>query len=446
MPRECLERVRRSRHVGAPDGAGRLRRLGRRGQLGWSVATSPAAVAQPGREIAERRAIGNEGLVARQLLGERSRRSPPARFARARAIISTSAASPNSASSSFWFRNAVAAATPTSAPVIPPVCANVASITADARRVHPDRRALRQELLLAAGLLDVLGDAADPAVEALAERGVEVRSGGPEARRRRRRGRASTRSSLQAVAVRRAASPAWDRASAVRSASVSSRTSATGARGVRPSIADSVPRSLPMPLEKNRVISSAPTNACHWRSASARRNVPLERSLAQRRWSSVSKACAANAPQRVGLDGLVLEVVRDALDERREAGEASGKRPGRERAPCVPIRAQRIDPLPDRGDGVARRAHRSAGPARPPGSTRAPRPRPAMPASASSRAMSSRTVGAIGGVGRHPVDHDQQRQPAVARAAEHLPRDAVGVARRRRHEDRRGRRPRPVDR
>ena len=33
-----------------------------------------------------------------------------------------------------------------------------------------------------------------------------------------------------------------------------------------------------MPLENSRVISSAPTNACHWRSASARRNVPRARS------------------------------------------------------------------------------------------------------------------------------------------------------------------------
>ena len=62
------------------------------------------------------------------LLGERRRRAASSRF-RARAISSTIAASPNSAPSSFWLRNAVAAATPTSVPVRPAVWMNVASIT-----------------------------------------------------------------------------------------------------------------------------------------------------------------------------------------------------------------------------------------------------------------------------------------------------------------------------
>ena len=83
-----------------------------------------------------------------------------------------------------------------------------------------------------------------------------------------------------------------DRASATMSASASSRTSATGARGVPRMSAESVPRTLPMPLENSRVTSSAPTNACHWRSASARRNVPRARS-SRRDASSDSNAAWA---------------------------------------------------------------------------------------------------------------------------------------------------------
>ena len=97
-----------------------------------------------------------------------------------------------------------------------------------------------------------------------------------------------------------------------------------------------------MPLEKKRVISSAPTNACHWRSASARRNVPPCEPLPERGRLG-GKAWRGEPAQRVGLDRLVLEVVGHALDERREPGKAPGQRPCGERAARIPIRAERVD-------------------------------------------------------------------------------------------------------
>ena len=81
----------------------------------------------------------------RKLLGRRQVRVEPRALRRERAastawsccracwIDSTMAASPNSADSSFWLRNAVAAATPTSAPVRPPVWRNVRKHHAGAR-------------------------------------------------------------------------------------------------------------------------------------------------------------------------------------------------------------------------------------------------------------------------------------------------------------------------
>ena len=69
---------------------------------------------------------------------------------------------------------------------------------------------------------------------------------------------ATERSSDQAEAVRRAASAAWSRATATRSSVVASRISATGAVEGRKMLAIA-PRTAPIPLEKIRVMSSAPT-------------------------------------------------------------------------------------------------------------------------------------------------------------------------------------------
>ena len=51
------------------------------------------------------------------------------------------------------------AATPTSVPVIPPVCANVASITPMPAALTPTDAPLARKRFCAAGRLDVLGDA-----------------------------------------------------------------------------------------------------------------------------------------------------------------------------------------------------------------------------------------------------------------------------------------------
>ena len=54
---------------------------------------------------------------------------------------------------------------------------------------------------------------------------------------------------------------------------MAARISATGAVAGRKA-ATIAPRTRPIPSEKKRVIWSAPTYDCQWRSASSRRNVP----------------------------------------------------------------------------------------------------------------------------------------------------------------------------
>ena len=63
--------------------------------------------------------------------------SRPRSPSRARSIISCTAASPKSAFISFWLRNAVAAATPTSAPVSPPVWRKTLSMIVTAPALTP---------------------------------------------------------------------------------------------------------------------------------------------------------------------------------------------------------------------------------------------------------------------------------------------------------------------
>ena len=251
-------------------------------------------------------------------------------------------------------------------------------------------------------------------------------------------------SSAQSAAVRRAASAACDRASATMSARASSRTSATGARGVPRMSAEIVPRTLPMPLENSRVTSSAPTNACHWRSASARRNVPRARS--SRRDAQLRLVRGLRAPaQRVGLDRLVLHVVGDALEQGGEPGEAAGQRAGGERPAGVAVAPERVDPGTERRDGIGRqsvgplveralgdREHlERAGSRGPRRRGRGHRCRTRRAAGRRRRARPARSAGVV----RHPVDDDDQRQAAVAGPEQDVPRHAVGVAGRGRDED-----------
>ena len=112
-----------------------------------------------------------------------------------------------------------------------------------------------------------------------------------------------------------------------------------------------MPRTLPMPLENSRVISSAPTNACHWRSASARRNVPRPRSSRSEASSDLERGLGAPT-ERVGLDRLVLGVVGHALEQRREPREAPRERTGGEGTPGIPVPPEDVDPGTERRDGV----------------------------------------------------------------------------------------------
>src|SRR6266508_494152 len=189
-----------------------------------------------------KRASSSAKLAARS--SSRWRRAPP--------ISSTIAASPNSADRSFWLRNAVAAATPTSVPVRPPVWMNVASMTPVPTALTPI------EALWASSRFGrplAWMSAAIPSIQA--------------SRRSRRRSSKPTEaphsvgssdmtasmagSSAHAVAVRRAASAACRWATASRSSIVAARTSDTGARAGRTS-AEIAPRRRPIPCEKKRVI------------------------------------------------------------------------------------------------------------------------------------------------------------------------------------------------
>ena len=96
----------------------------------------------------------------------------------------------------------MAAATPTSAPVIPPECANVASITPIPAALTPTEAPLARKRFEPPVCLDVLGDPRDPALESRAERARRTRETAPQRRSSATSSRVE-RSSLQAVAVRR---------------------------------------------------------------------------------------------------------------------------------------------------------------------------------------------------------------------------------------------------
>ena len=411
------------------------------GTTGWSardVVAPRRAGVRRGR--AARRRRRHQPLVPRQLLverrGERLDRAAPAR----RPIISTSAASPNSASSSFWLRNAVAAATPTSAPVIPPVCANVASITpipaaltpteapfgrgAACRRPSPGRpRAIQST---------------QPSRRPVSAR--RSAATGPTARDRRRPRRASRGSSAQSAAVRRAASAAWDRASATMSASASSRTSATGARGVPRMSAESVPRTLPMPLENSRVTSSAPDE----RLPLAERLGAQERAAGRGRSRRAASSRLERGPWR---SGGARRPRSPRAPRRRPRARRAGPSPARLPASARAARARRasavpaegVDPGAERRDGVGgERVDRAS--SRAPSADRrgsatasasgsvASRPRASTPNAASRRSTSSRTSTRSAASAGIRLTTTTSGSPRSRARSEDVPRHAVGVA------------------
>ena len=153
--------------------------------------------------------------------------------------------------------------------------------------------------------LDVRRDPFDPGVEPAASRASKSGDGSHRSAVAGDRP-AHAGSSDHALAVRRPASAAWSRASATMSSVVAARTTATGAGAGRNSSAIT-PRTRPIPSEKNRVIWSAPTNSCQWRSVSSRRNVPR------------------------------LDLVADAASARRTRGRPCAAAP-RRRSPRAPRR------------------------------------------------------------------------------------------------------------
>ncbi len=204
------------------------------------------------------------------------------------------------------------------------------------------------------------------------------------------------------------------------------RTSATGAVAGRKTAA-MAPRIRPMPSEKKRVIWSAPTKDCQCRSASSRRNVPwpsswrratrppsYERSATRRRASTSMASWSASSAIR-----------SSAL---AEAGQRPGQRAGGQLDARLAIRPQALDLVHDRArcgghQPVAGRVER-------PFLDGHEVPRrgvlPAVPSSSSQPGLGQQPpdvgqdLGPVGGVRRHPVDDDLQRQatlPDPARTA-----------------------------
>ncbi len=201
-----------------------------------------------------------------------------------------------------------------------------------------------------------------------------------------------------------------------------------------------------MPLEKNLVSSSAPTNVCQCRSTSARRKPPLARS-SRSRPSSAWNVPVADASQGIGVDRLVLEVVADRVEERTQAGEAASERSDRQGSPGVPIGGEALQTVEDRSDG--RRLE-----ARPRGIDGAFGDRHDLEVELALRSRAPAVDGhvvdvplgeqpaevvederAVLGVLGQPICDDDQGQPARAEALEDDPRDLVGVTGGRRHED-----------
>ena len=107
------------------------------------------------------------------------------------------------------------------------------------------------------------------------------------------------------------------------------------------------PRIRPMPSEKKRVIWSAPTYACQWRSASSRRNVPRlisSRSAARPRSYERSR----DPTQRLDVDRFVVGVIGDPVEGCAEPGKRSGERPGGQLRPRIALGAEAADLVHDR--------------------------------------------------------------------------------------------------
>ena len=185
-----------------------------------------------------------------------------------------------------------------------------------------------------------------------------------------------------------------------------------------------------MPSEKKRVIWSAPTKACQWRSASSRRNEPW-RTSCSRSASPLSKA--RSATRRRASTSIASwstsSATRSTLSPRpasepiraRAASSIRASRSARSRAiTSVSWRIVARDKTVAVGVQVALanadQLRLEAGLVHQPLDVR-------------------EDLGPVLRLIRHPVDDDEQWETALADPLEHRPRYAIRVARRRGHEN-----------
>ena len=159
-------------------------------------------------------------------------------------------------------------------------------------------------------------------------------------------------------------------------------------------------------------------------------------------------------PQGLDVDRLVVGVVGDPVEALAEAGERTGQGAGRQFDARFPVGPQARDLIEQRRDRGRRRVGPRSRPDRPPEPTTrsrgvASRPSvssPSSPASGEEAPHVGQDLRSVVGVRRHPIDDDEQRQPALVDARQDGPRHLIGVARGGRHEDSTGRPPRRVGR
>ena len=142
-----------------------------------------------------------------------------------------------------------------------------------------------------------------------------------------------------------------------------------------------------------------------------------------------------DVPQRLAIDGLVLEIAGDLRHEWSQSADRPGQRPRGKLAPLRAGRGQPRDPFAQCGDRRARDAANL-------GVDIALTDRDDLDASTrlTQAVLGEEPLGvgdderAVAGVGRQAVQHDDERDLALFDALQHVPRDEIGVARCRRDE------------